>query len=62
LPAEVFRAPAPLPVLGTRERQRANLLEAARLIKAAGYKVENLRLVDPKAHKPIELDIIATGQ
>jgi microcin C transport system substrate-binding protein len=58
LPAEVFRAPAPLPVLGTRERQRANLLEAARLIKAAGYKVENLRLVDPKTHKPIELDMM----
>jgi microcin C transport system substrate-binding protein len=58
LPPEVFRAPAPLPVLGTRERQRANLLEAARLIKAAGYPIENLRLVDPKTRRPIVLDLM----
>jgi len=58
LPAEVFAAPKPLPVLGTRERQRANLLEAARLLKAAGYRIEDLRLVDPRTGKPIELDLM----
>lgn len=58
LPPEVFNAPEPLPVLGTRERQRANLLEAARLVKAAGYPIENLRLVDPRTRKPIVLDLM----
>jgi microcin C transport system substrate-binding protein len=58
LPPEVFAAPKPLPVLGTRERQRANLLEAARLVKAAGYPIENLRLVDPKTRQPITLDLM----
>ncbi|MBT2188239.1 extracellular solute-binding protein [Sphingobium nicotianae] len=58
LPADVFAAPRPLPVLGDRTRQRANLLEAARLIKAAGYPIENMRLVDTKTRKPIQLDLM----
>lgn len=58
LPPELFTQPFELPVLGTRERQRRNLLEAQRLLQKAGYRYEDLRLVDPGTGRPIELDLM----
>lgn len=58
LPPELFTQPFKLPVLGTRERQRTNLLEAQRLLLEAGYQYKDLRLVDPATDQPIELDLM----
>jgi microcin C transport system substrate-binding protein len=59
LPAELFTTKPSLPKLGNRARQRQNLLEAAKLLREAGYRVENLRLVDPRTRQPVELDIMS---
>ncbi|MBT2186168.1 extracellular solute-binding protein [Sphingobium nicotianae] len=58
LPPALFTRPISLPVLGSRQKQRDNLLQAAALLKAAGYRIENLRLVYPGTHRPVALDFM----
>ncbi len=57
VPAEVFTTPYQNPVGGNPEAVRANLRDAARLLKEAGYEVRDRKLVDP-AGKPVAVEIL----
>jgi microcin C transport system substrate-binding protein len=57
VPAEVFATPYANPVGGNPEAVRANLREASRLLKEAGYDVRDRKLVDP-AGKPVTVEIL----
>ena len=57
VPAEVFTTPYANPVGGNPEAVRANLREASRLLKEAGYDVVDRKLVDP-AGKPVTVEIL----
>jgi microcin C transport system substrate-binding protein len=59
LPPELFTEPPSLPVGGSRARMRANLLEARDLLRAAGYRVVDGQLVDPKSGEPVRLELSA---
>ena len=48
LPPELFTTPYANPVGGNRENVRANLREAMRLMKEAGYEVRDQKLVECK--------------
>jgi len=57
VPGEVFTTPYQNPVGGNPEAVRANLREAARLLKEAGYEVKDRKLVDA-AGKPVTVEIL----
>jgi microcin C transport system substrate-binding protein len=57
VPPEVFTTPYVNPVGGNPESVRANLREAAKLLKEAGYEVRERKLVDP-AGKPVSVEIL----
>jgi microcin C transport system substrate-binding protein len=59
LPPQIFTQPPQLPVGGSRERMRANLLEARELLRQAGYRVVAGKLVDPHSGQPVRLSLIA---
>ena len=57
VPPEVFTTPYTNPVGGNPEAVRANLREATRLLKEAGFTIKDGKLVDP-AGKPISVEIL----
>jgi microcin C transport system substrate-binding protein len=57
VPPEVFTAPYENPVGGNPEAVRANLREAARLLKEAGYEIRDRKLVDA-AGKSVSVEIL----
>ncbi|HLX16456.1 MAG TPA: extracellular solute-binding protein [Bradyrhizobium sp.] len=57
VPAEVFTKPYENPIGGNPEAVRANLREAARLLKEAGYEIKDRKLADP-AGKPVTVEIL----
>ena len=57
VPAEVFTTPYANPVGGNPEAVRANLREATRLLKEAGFEVRERKLVDP-AGRPVSVEIL----
>jgi microcin C transport system substrate-binding protein len=57
VPAEVFTTPYVNPVGGTPEAVRANLREAVKLLKEAGFEVRERKLVDT-AGKPVTVEIL----
>ena len=57
VPADVFTTPYKNPVGGNPEAVRANLRESARLLKEAGFKVRDQKLVD-SAGKPVTVEIL----
>jgi microcin C transport system substrate-binding protein len=57
VPAEVFTKPYVNPVGGNPEAVRANLREAARLLKEAGFQVRDQKLVDTNG-KPVSVEIL----
>ena len=59
LPPEIFTQEPTLPIGGSRERMRANLLEARDLLRAAGYRVVGGKLVDPRTRQPVRLTLTA---
>jgi microcin C transport system substrate-binding protein len=59
LPPEIFTEEPWLPTGGTRERMRANLIEARDLLREAGYRVVNGKLVDPRTRQPVKLTLTA---
>jgi microcin C transport system substrate-binding protein len=62
LPPEMFTRP-PLRVIGgDRRKQRQNLVRAAALLKAAGYRIVDGRLVDPRTGRPIVLEFALASQ
>jgi microcin C transport system substrate-binding protein len=62
VPPEVFTTPYTNPVGGNPEAVRANLREALRLLKAAGYEVRNTRLVDAKTGEPFNVEILLSAE
>jgi microcin C transport system substrate-binding protein len=58
LPPEVFTHAPSVPVGGSRWNQRQNLKVARDLLTEAGYRVENMKLVDPATGEPVVLEFI----
>ena len=59
VPPEVFTTPYTNPVGGNPENVRANLREATRLLREAGYEVRNQKLVNAKTGEPLSVEILA---
>ncbi|WP_047310100.1 extracellular solute-binding protein [Rhodopseudomonas palustris] len=57
VPAELFTQPYTNPVGGSPEAVRANLREAIRLVKEAGFDIQNRKLVDPSG-KPVVVEML----
>ncbi|MBR0797774.1 ABC transporter substrate-binding protein [Bradyrhizobium jicamae] len=60
VPAEVFTTPYKDPIGGTPENVRANLREATRLLKEAGFEVRDRKLVDPSG-QPFSVEILGAS-
>jgi microcin C transport system substrate-binding protein len=58
VPPEVFTTPYTNPVNGNPEAVRANLREAVRLLKDAGYEIRDRRLVDAKTGAPYSAELL----
>jgi len=58
VPADVFTKPYKNPVGGTPENVRANLREATRLLKEAGYEVRNQKLVNAKSGEQFSIEFL----
>jgi microcin C transport system substrate-binding protein len=58
VPAEVFTTPYKNPVGGSPEAVRANLREATRLLREAGYEVRNQVLVHGKTGEPLTVEFL----
>jgi microcin C transport system substrate-binding protein len=58
VPPEVFSKPFRNPVGGSPEAVRANLREATRLLKEAGYEVRDRKLVDAKTGEPFTVEFL----
>ncbi len=58
VPAELFTTAYTNPVGGTQEAVRANLREAVRLLKEAGYEVRNQRLVDTRSGEQFVVEFL----
>ena len=59
VPPEVFTTPYSNPVNGNPEAVRNNLREAIRLLKDAGYEIQNQKLVDTKSGAPFTVEFLA---
>jgi microcin C transport system substrate-binding protein len=58
VPAEVFTKPFKNPVGGTPENVRANLREATRLLREAGYEIRNQRLTNAKTGEAFSIEFL----
>jgi microcin C transport system substrate-binding protein len=58
VPSEVFSKPFVNPVGGGEETRRANLREAARLLKEAGYEIRDRKLVDAKTGEAMKIEFL----
>jgi microcin C transport system substrate-binding protein len=58
VPAEVFAKEFKAPVGGTEEARRANLRQAVRLLREAGYEIRDKRLVNAKTDEPFTIDFL----
>ncbi|WP_027530231.1 extracellular solute-binding protein [Bradyrhizobium sp. WSM3983] len=58
VPPEVFTTAYQNPVSGNPEAVRANLREAAKLLKEAGFEVRDHKLVDAASGKPLSVEIL----
>ena len=54
----MFTTPFTNPVNGSPENVRANLREAMRLLKQAGYEVRNQKLANVKTGEPLSIEIL----
>jgi microcin C transport system substrate-binding protein len=59
VPPEVFTKPYSNPVNGNPDAVRNNLREALRLLKEAGYEIQNQKLVDTKSGAPFAVEFLA---
>ena len=59
VPPEVFTTAYTNPVGGTPEKVRANLREATRLLREAGYEVRNQKLVNAKTGEPFAVEMLS---
>jgi microcin C transport system substrate-binding protein len=58
VPGEVFTKPFKNPVGGSPENVRANLREATRLLREAGYEVRNQKLVNAKSGEQFSIEFL----
>jgi microcin C transport system substrate-binding protein len=58
VPPEIFTTPYTNPVGGSSEKVRANLREAMRLLKEAGYEVRNQKLFEAKAAEALTVEML----
>ncbi|WP_375410002.1 extracellular solute-binding protein [uncultured Methylobacterium sp.] len=58
VPASVFTTPYANPVNGSPEAVRANLREAVRLLKEAGYELRNGRMTNAKTGEPLTVEFL----
>jgi microcin C transport system substrate-binding protein len=58
VPPEVFTTEYKSPVNGSPEVVRANLREALRLLREAGYEVRNQKLVNAKTGEPLSVEFL----
>ena len=61
VPPEVFTTPYWNPVGGNPDADRDNLLDAMRLLEAAGFAVNDLRLVDIKTGEPLQVEFLLSA-
>jgi microcin C transport system substrate-binding protein len=59
VPRELFTTPYSNPVGGNPQAVRANLREAIRLFKEAGYEIRNERMIDSKTNEPLTVEFLA---
>jgi microcin C transport system substrate-binding protein len=59
VPPEVFTTVYSNPVAGSPDKVRANLREAIRLLKEAGYEIRNQKLVNTKTGEPFTVEFLA---
>jgi microcin C transport system substrate-binding protein len=62
VPPEVFTTPYRNPVGGNPEAVRANLREALRLLREAGYEPRNTKLVDTRTGEPFTMEILLNAE
>lgn len=60
LPPEVFTTPYTNPVNGSAEAIRANLREAIRLAREAGYELKDRKLVNSKSGEPLTVELLVS--
>jgi microcin C transport system substrate-binding protein len=58
VPPEVFTTPYTNPVGGNPEAVRANLRDAVRLMREAGYEIRNQKLVNSKTGEPLTVEFL----
>jgi microcin C transport system substrate-binding protein len=58
VPPEVFTTEYKNPVNGSPERVRANLREAVRLLREAGWEIRNQKLVNAKTGEPMTVEML----
>ncbi len=58
VPPEVFTTPYQTPSTGSEDTRRANLREALRLLKTAGYEIRDGKLVNAKTNERFQFDIL----
>jgi microcin C transport system substrate-binding protein len=61
VPPEVFKKAYSNPVGGSPESVRANLRQATRLLKQAGYEVRSQELVDSKTGEPFAVEFLSNS-
>lgn len=61
VPPELFTTPYKNPLYDTTESRRANLLQAAKLFREAGYEVRNGTLVNTKTGEPFTIEFLLTN-
>ena len=58
VPPELFTAPYTNPSVGGPEKVRANLIEATRLLKDAGYEIRDRKLINVKTGEPLAVELL----
>jgi microcin C transport system substrate-binding protein len=58
VPPEVFTTPYTNPSAGSPEKVRANLIEATRLLKEAGYEIRDRKLSNVKTGEPLSVEVL----
>ncbi len=61
VPAALFEKPYQIPASGTAEMMRANLREATRLLKEAGYELRDRRMTEVKTGRPMRFEVLLNG-
>jgi microcin C transport system substrate-binding protein len=61
VPSEVFTTQYKNPVNGNPEAVRANLREAVRLLREAGWEIRNQKLVNAKTGEPMTVELLNTS-